>query len=299
MLMRMSVQIEPASGDDLDVHLLASRPRRVRHRPCAMAVGGLDPGGGAGVLADVRAFERAGAFGCAAVAVSTVQSVSGLRSVRVEPARHLVAQITEVLEHQHVRAIKVGALGSLENVRALSRELRRHRNIAIVVDTPISPTRGRARLIEPGALPDVVNRLLPLATLVTVNVDEASALLGRRVSSPRDARDAACALARGGVRAVLVKGGHLRGPLATDILAIDGEVIEIHAPRLTGAPVHGTGCTFASLVAGRLACGAGGVPERKVLLAAVRWAKRVHYAALAQAVQVGSGMRVMTFRPHA
>jgi hydroxymethylpyrimidine/phosphomethylpyrimidine kinase len=295
MLMRMPVQIERRSvrSPSHEADTRAARRRRDAQLCCALAVGGLDPGGGAGVLADIRALERAGAFGCAAIALTTVQSTAGLRSVHVEPARQLAAQIREVLDHQDVRAIKVGALGSLENVRALSRELRRRRDIPVVVDTPILPTRGRARLIEPRAVPEVIARLLPLATLVTVNLDEAFAFLGRRVASLEDAREAARALARTGARAVLVKGGHLRGPLATDVLVIDGDAIEIHATRLGGVSVHGTGCTLASLVAGRIACLSESPRDREAVVSAVRWAKRVHHGALARAVRVGRGMRVL------
>jgi hydroxymethylpyrimidine/phosphomethylpyrimidine kinase len=289
MLMRMPVQIEPRSAAP------ASRVRRRRPsaHPCALAVGGLDPGGGAGVLADLRAFERAGAFGCAAVTLTTVQSVAGLRSIHVEPAKRLVAEITEVLDHQFVRAIKVGALGSVANVRALSKELKRRPTIPVIVDTPMQATRGRARLIDPGALSAVMGLLLPLATLVTVNVDEARAFIGLPVRSLNDARLAARSMADRNIRAVLVKGGHLRGRLATDVLLIDGEIIEIRAPRLPGRSVHGTGCALASLVAGRIACVTQGLPDRHVLLAAVRWAKRVHHAALSRAFPIGRGLFVM------
>jgi hydroxymethylpyrimidine kinase/phosphomethylpyrimidine kinase len=293
MLMRMFVQIEPGSASAPGIGV-DTRSRRNSRMACALAVGGVDPGGGAGVLADLRAFERAGAFGCAAVALTTVQSIAGLRAVHVEPARRLVAEVCEVLEHQRVRAIKVGALGSLANVRAISRVLSAHRGIPVIVDTPMLPTRGRARLTDARALPEVMSSLLPLATLLTVNADEARAFLGCQVRSLEDARDAARALSGLGARGVLVKGGHLRGPFATDVLHIDGLVVEIRATRLSGGPVHGTGCTLASLIAGRLACTLEeGLPDRRMLLSAVRWAKRIHHAALASAVRVGRGMRVM------
>src|SRR5215472_11976678 len=93
--------------------------------PCALAIGGLDPGGGAGVIADVRAFAAAGAFGCAAVAILTVQSTAGLRSVRPVAPRDLEEQAAEVLRHQRVRAVKVGALGTAANVRAVAKLLAR------------------------------------------------------------------------------------------------------------------------------------------------------------------------------
>jgi hydroxymethylpyrimidine/phosphomethylpyrimidine kinase len=264
--------------------------------PCALAIGGLDPGGGAGIAADLRAFEAAGAFGCAAVALVTVQSTAGLRSARPVSAREVTAQAQEVLCHQRVRAIKVGALGSTDNTRAVARLLAKNADIPSVVDTPIRPTRGRARLTADGALAAVRARLLPQATLLTANLAEVHALLGERVRSVSEAHDAARALTRAGPRAVLVKGGHLRGPDAIDVLAIDGEVIELRAPRLTVGEVHGTGCTLASLVAGRLACRTPERVDRDTLVDAIRWAKRTHHAALRRAVKVGDGQRVLIFR---
>jgi hydroxymethylpyrimidine/phosphomethylpyrimidine kinase len=261
--------------------------------PCALAIGGLDPGGGAGIAADLRAFQAAGAFGCAAVTLLTVQSTAGLRRVRSLGPRDVTDQAAEVLRHQRVRAIKIGALGTESNVRAVARLLSRHPDIPVVVDTPMLPTRGGARLLEARATTALVRMLLPRATLVTSNSREAQALWGEAVRTASEAHDAARALQRLGARAVLVKGGHLKGPNAIDVLAIGGEVIELRARRLRTGPIHGTGCVLASLIAGRIAVRTGmGVADAD-LIGAIRWAKRVHHAALARAIDVGSGMRVM------
>jgi hydroxymethylpyrimidine/phosphomethylpyrimidine kinase len=264
---------------------------------CALAIGGLDPGGGAGIAADLRAFAAAGAFGCAAVAVLTVQSTAGLVSARALPAREVTAQAAEVLRHQRVRAIKVGSLGSEANVRAVAKLAANHPGVPLVVDTPMRPTRGKARLLAWRALAALREELLPRATLVTVNADEAHALVGERVRTVGEAHDAARALAAMGARAALVKGGHLAGASAIDVLALDGrgEVLELRASRLAVGATHGTGCTFAALVAGRLATRASAKLDRDGLVAAVRWAKRAHHAALARAVDVGGAMRAIVF----
>jgi hydroxymethylpyrimidine/phosphomethylpyrimidine kinase len=265
-------------------------------RACALAIGGLDPGGGAGIAADLRAFAAAGAFGCAAVAVLTVQSTAGLRSVHPVAPREVTAAALEVMRNQRVRAVKIGALGGRANVRAVARllSLPEHQDIPAIVDTPIAPTRGSARLLAAGALDALRDTLLPRATLVTANLDEVHALLGERVRTVGEAHDAARALVALGARAALVKGGHMQGAYAIDVLAVEGEVIEFRARRLAIAPVHGTGCTFASLIAGRLATRAAQV-DRDTLVAAVRWAKRVHHAALARSIDVGKGLRVLVF----
>ena len=261
---------------------------------CALAIGGLDPGGGAGILADVRAFTAAGAFGCAAASLVTVQSTAGLVACRPLTGAQVTAQVLEVMRHQRVRAVKVGALGSAENVRAVARLLAGRRDLSVVVDTPILPTRGRARLLAKAALSVLRDELLPLATLATVNVAEAQTLLGERIATVGEAHDAARALARTGARAVLVKGGHLKGPYAIDVLAVDDEVVELRARRLAVGPVHGAGCALASLIAGRLAR-ATSPPDRDALVAAIRWSKRVHHAAMARATSVGTGLKVLVF----
>jgi hydroxymethylpyrimidine/phosphomethylpyrimidine kinase len=260
---------------------------------CALAIGGLDPGGGAGIAADLRAFGTAGAFGCAAVAIVTIQSTDGLARVRPVSARDLRDQAREVIAHQRVRAVKVGALGTEGNVRTVAELLARHGDVPAVVDTPMLPTRGRQRLLARGALRALREELLPRATLVTANADEAGVLLGEAVRTVGEAHDAARELVRMGARAVLVKGGHLPGTHAIDVLALGGDVIELRARRLAVGPVHGTGCTFASLIAGRLAVRERARVSRAELESAIRWAKRVHHAALARAFDVGGRQRAM------
>jgi hydroxymethylpyrimidine/phosphomethylpyrimidine kinase len=266
--------------------------------PCALAIGGLDPGGGAGVAADLRAIGFAGAFGAAVVAVSTVQSTSGLRSAWAVPSSQVMAQASEVLRHQRVRAVKIGALGSAGNTRAVAALLGRHRDVAVVVDTPMLPSRGKARLLDARAVSVLRDELLPRATLVTANAAEAGILVGERVRTVSEAHDAARTLVtRCRAYAALVKGGHLQehGDTAIDVLAVGGEVIELRARRLPGAGAHGTGCVFASLVAGRLALRRATRVTAGDLVEILRWVKRAHHASLARAVDVGGKSRVMVF----
>jgi hydroxymethylpyrimidine/phosphomethylpyrimidine kinase len=275
----------------------ARTSRKLEALPCVLAIGGLDPGGGAGVLADARAILRAGAFPCAAIAVLTVQSTSGMRTATAVPKRELLAECTEVIKNQRVRTIKVGALGSDENARAIGDFLAIHRELPSIVDTVMMPTRGRARLLEERAVTTLRDRVLPHATLVTVNAPEAEVLSGRRVTRLDEAYDAASALLRLGCRGVLVKGGHLGGPQAVDLLAFDSHVIELPLPRLRLRPFHGGGCILASLIAGRLAIAAevGRAVTDREIADAVRWAKKLHHAALQTARDVGGDLRVLLF----
>jgi hydroxymethylpyrimidine/phosphomethylpyrimidine kinase len=271
---------------------------------CALAIGGVDPGGGAGLAADLRAFAEAGVFGCAVVAVLTVQSTAGLRAVRVLATRDVVAQAREVLAHQRVRAIKTGALGSAGNVRAVAELAGSVAETPLVVDTVLAPTRGRLRLHDDAAKRALRTYLLPRAAVVTANAAEASELAGKRLHDARDAAAAAAELQRvTGARAVLVKGGHLRDREAVDVLALaGGRTVALAARRLTlRRPLHGAGCVLASLIAGGLARGGEGVGSsptatEETILAAVRWAKRRHHALLVQAADVGGPLAVLPGR---
>ena len=270
--------------------------RPIRRLNCALTIGGLDPGGGAGILADLRAFSAAGVFGCAVVALVTVQTTSGLDAAFPVPSRQILAQARAVLKHQRVRALKTGALGSDANVRALGELLAANRDLPAVVDPVMLPTRGRARLLRERAVRTLRDVLVPRAGLVTANIPEAEALVGSRVGSVSDARHAALAIVGLGARAALVKGGHLAGPRAIDVLAGGEEIFELSSKRLSlPTTVHGGGCTLASLIAGRLA-----KDEREwksegeaMVVDAVRWAKKAHFGLLERALDVGGDMRVL------
>jgi len=255
--------------------------------PCVLAVGGLDPGGGAGILADARAIVAAGAFPCAVVAVQTIQSTRGLARAEPVDARLWRAQAVRVLDDQRVRALKLGALGSVANVRAAAKLLASRPKIPAVVDPVMLPTSGAARLLDASALGAVKRALVPRAALVTANAREAEALTGLRVRNAEDAGVAARAIVALGARAALVKGGHLEDARAIDVLVVGRRTILLAAPRLPlRRPVHGGGCVLASLVAARLALGDG-------VIAAVRFAKRAHHALLARAIDAGGSLDVL------
>jgi hydroxymethylpyrimidine/phosphomethylpyrimidine kinase len=247
------------------------------------------------LAADLRAFAAAGVLGCPVVAVLTVQSTAGLRSVHPIPAARVVAQAREVVRHQRVRAVKTGALGSAETVRAVARWLASVR-CPVVVDPVLLPTRGKGRLLSVAGLDALRQALLPRATLVTANVSEAEVITGGRVANVAEAHDAALAMLRLGARAVLVKGGHLQGGDAVDVLATGHEVIELRASRRPFGRqhgLHGSGCVLASLIAGRLAWEPDRTTGSPVLVRAVRWAKRLHRAAIEGAHDVGGPLRVL------
>jgi hydroxymethylpyrimidine/phosphomethylpyrimidine kinase len=260
-----------------------------------LSIAGLDPGGGAGILADARAIARAGAFPCGVAAVLTVQSTSGLKEVKPVAPALVSKQARTVFSSERVRAVKIGALGVSGNVKVAAELAAIHKNVPFVVDPVLRPTRGSARLTDSSAWSVLRNALLPRSALVTANVPEAEALLKVRIQSVHDARDAAFALNALAGTAALVKGGHLGIGPASDFLVISGELVELKAPRLSMPALHGGGCALSSLIAGKLAVDERSYPDEgeQMLLDAVRWAKRVHHRALGTLFNVGGDLRVM------
>jgi hydroxymethylpyrimidine/phosphomethylpyrimidine kinase len=275
-------------------HRYKKRAIAMRPSPCALSIAGLDPSGGAGLFADLRAFREAAVWGCGAVAVMTVQSTAGIRTSTPVAAREVVAQVRELLAHQNIRAIKIGALGSTDNVRAVTRIVAElGERVPVVVDPVLRATRGaaRARLLEARAA-DALLAMVPFSTLITPNAVEAAELVGRPVRDLDDAETAARELVARGARAALVKGGHLlpaRGAV-TDVLVVGARAFRLRTARERVAP-HGTGCTLASLVAGKLAHEAR--IDDAAIAAAVRWAKRRLAAKIARAVCAGDGQWVL------
>lgn len=253
-----------------------------------LAVGGLDPCGGAGILADARAVQAAGAWPCTVSAVNTVQTANGLRDVRAVEPRWVGRQIKALAQDTKIRVVKTGALGGAAGV--VRKAVMRYRIPHLIVDPVVRPSRGMVALTDSRE----VGRLLAIATLVTPNIPEAEVLLGDKIRNADDARDAANALRKLGCRAVLLKGGHAKGKQVVDWLAHEQGVVRIAHDRLRVGEVHGTGCTLASLIAGRLACRRA---RTKLTVAelteVVRWSTRTMITWLQRAQKMGAGMRVL------
>jgi len=229
----------------------AGSRRQSKELPCVIAIGGFDPSCGAGVVADARSIEAMGAMPLAVATALTVQSGTGVRSSSAVRAALVVAQLDELVRHLPVRAIKIGQVPSAAVARALARSLS-GAAFPLVLD-PVLRATGGGDLASAAAVAAISRHLVPLATLLTVNLREASILTGRRVTSIASMERAAGDLAERGAEAVLVKGGHLKGD-PVDVLLAGGNPIVFRSRRIA-ASMHGTGCALASAVAARLACG--------------------------------------------
>jgi hydroxymethylpyrimidine/phosphomethylpyrimidine kinase len=246
----------------------------------ALTIAGSDSSAGAGIQADLKTFAAHGVFAATAVTAVTVQNSRRLTDVIAMPPAAVAAQIDLVAEDYDLAAVKIGMLATGAIAAAVAERLSSLNLPNVVLDTVISSTTG-VTLLDAGGIAVLRDQLLPAATVVTVNAPEAELLTGLSVTSIDEARQAAMALGEMGARAVIVKGGHLEGP-AIDLL-FDGRVVtELYAERILTRHTHGTGCTFASALAARLALGDD-------LVTAARAAKDYVTRAIRHAPGLGQG----------
>jgi hydroxymethylpyrimidine/phosphomethylpyrimidine kinase len=246
-----------------------------------LTIAGSDSGGGAGIQADLLTFAAHGLHGTSAITAVTAQNSVGVSDWAAITSRLVVAQIEAVAGDMRVAATKTGMLANAEIIVAVADAAGRLALGPLVVD-PVMVAKSGDRLLDAEAERAYVTRLLPQATLLTPNLLEAEALLGRPVRDLPAMREAARALHALGPRAVLVKGGALPGADATDVLFDGDTVVDVSAPRVETRNTHGTGCTLSAAIASRLALGDG-------LLEAVRGAKAYLTEALRRSYTVGHG----------
>jgi hydroxymethylpyrimidine/phosphomethylpyrimidine kinase len=225
--------------------------------PIAVTIAGSDSSGGAGIQADIKTFATLGTYGASVVTALTAQNTLGVTGIHEVPGDFVGQQIDAVYSDLDVAATKIGMLSRSDVVIAVAEGLRRWQVRQVVLD-PLMISSSGARLLSEDAVEALKLRLLPLAALVTPNLDEAATLLGTAVAEDEAAMARqAEALLRFGAAAALVKGGHGGGPQSVDILADAAGVTRFTAPRLATRNTHGTGCTLSAAIAAGLAQGAG------------------------------------------
>ena len=250
----------------------------------ALTIAGSDSGGGAGIQADLKTFAALGVFGTSAITALTAQNTVGVEGVYAIPPDFVALQIDAVVKDIGADAVKIGMLSNRGIIEIVAAKVVAHGLQPLVVD-PVMVAKSGDALLEPEARDALISLLLPLAAVVTPNLPEAEVLCGFSVTDMEGMRRAARAILEQGPRCVVVKGGHLSGTGFSTDLFYDGERFEeLSDVRLDTRNTHGTGCTFASAIAARLALG-------DEMLDAVRAAKRYVSGILAASagLQIGHG----------
>ncbi len=246
-----------------------------------MAIAGSDSSAGAGIQADLKTFAALGVYGTSALTAITAQNTLGVTAVHELPPEMVAAQIDAVVGDIRPDAVKTGMLANATIIETVARKVKEHALPNLVVD-PVMVAKSGAPLLQWEAVAALRQLLLPLATVVTPNLPEAAVLSGRELESKADIRRAAREIVALGARAVVIKGGHLEGDVAVDLLYDGRRFREYSAPRIETTSTHGTGCTFASAIAAFLTRG-------EPLAEAVGHAKEYLTETLRHAFLIGSG----------
>lgn len=249
-----------------------------------LCIGGSDSGAGAGIQADLKAVAACGCYATSVITALTAQNTRGVQDIFSVPGKFIAAQIDSVLSDIGTDAVKTGMLLTRGAVDIVAAKMLQYHLKKVVVD-PVMIAKGGRSMMQDAARKAVVEKLLPLAFVVTPNIPEAEVLTGLKIRSVADMKKAAAGIAGTGVKNVVVKGGHLPGSSrkgSVDIL-YDGKTYhEFAADWIVTKNTHGTGCTFASALAAHLARGL-------TVSDAVRQAKHVVTRAIEGGLKLGSG----------
>lgn len=247
----------------------------------ALTIAGSDSCGGAGIQADLKTFQSLGVYGMSAVTAVTVQNTQKVHAIQEMTPQIVLDQITCLFDDIAIDAVKIGMVSSIALIEAIAEALGKVQRPPVVLD-PVMISKSGYALLKEDARQALVDKLFPLADVVTPNIHEAEALVGYDISDQDQMEKAAKQIIALGAAKVVVKGGHMEGSAATDIL-FDGETFsEVTSPRLETTNTHGTGCTFSSAITAYLAKG-------NSFVEAVQKAKTYIAGAIEHALDIGKG----------
>lgn len=249
--------------------------------PVCLTIAGLDPSGGAGIVADIKTFSRFGCFAAATVTSVTFQNTTGVFGAVHQTADSVRRQIEAVLDDYEVAAVKTGMLPTREIIEVVG-ELISERQLKNVVVDPVVRSTSGFDLIDDEALQALISHLFPLADVVTPNLPEAERIARMSIRSDADTREAASLMQRVGATNVLIKGGHIESQKARDHLFAGDELHTFEADFIDTTATHGTGCTLAAAIAANLGLG-------HTLIEAVATAKDFVTEAIRTAPHLGHG----------
>ena len=258
------------------------RPITQNQKVC-LTIAGLDPSGGAGIIADIKTFSAFGCFAAAAVASLTFQNTTGVFGAKHQTAETVRAQVKPILEDFKVFGVKTGMLPTREIIEETARLIKENNLKNFVVDPVVRSTSG-FDLIDDAALKSLIEKLFPLSDIITPNLPEAERIAEMKIKSEADIQKAARIMQKQGAKNVLIKGGHSISDLkvARDFLFIGDEVKVFEAEYIETDSTHGTGCVLSSAICANLAL-------EKSLVEAVEIAKNFVWNGIKSAPDLGRG----------
>lgn len=247
----------------------------------ALTIAGSDSSGGAGIQADLKTFAANGVYGMSVITAVTAQNTQGVLAVEDISIGVVQKQLEAVFEDIGVDAVKIGMVSNSDTINTICNHLQKYSTVNIVVD-PVMVSKSGYHLLQPEAIGVLIEKLLPLATIVTPNIPEAELIAGMKIKDFKDMETAAALIRKLGPKNVLLKGGHLPDQ-ATDIL-FDGEQYQyFKGERIPTRHTHGTGCTLSAAIAANLAKGLK-IPS------AIKEAKDYLTTAIAHSLAIGKGV---------
>ena len=255
------------------------------NRPSALTIGGSDPGGGAGIQADLKTFAALEVYGFSALTEVVAQNSSRVLRVAALTPSLVAAQVEAVALERKPNAVKIGALGTAAIVKVVAASIIEHKLATPVVD-PVMISSSGTRLLSKAGEAALIADLLPLARVITPNIPEARRLANLEIETTTELHEAARRLVKMGARAVIIKGGHLDAASDAIDLLYDGRRFTTYRAARVAGDAHGTGCAFSAAIAAYLARG-------RNLEEAVRGAKEFITSALEARFRFGNGRALL------
>ncbi len=249
--------------------------------PNILSIAGSDPSGGAGIQADLKTFSALGCYGMAAITALTAQNTKGVTGVHEVPADFVIKQVETIFDDIRVDAVKIGMAGSAQTITRLA-DLLQKKNPPVIILDPVMVAQSGDSLLSDAAVKRMRIDLLPLASVITPNIPEAEILLGRKFDG--DMEGFAKQILKMGARAVLLKGGHLKGDTSKDIFVDKIHCVVLEEKRVETKNNHGTGCTLSSALAAYMA---KGLPTKEAAAQAKKYI--THALKASKNLKVGKG----------
>ncbi|OFI06789.1 hydroxymethylpyrimidine/phosphomethylpyrimidine kinase [Clostridium acetireducens DSM 10703] len=250
-----------------------------------LTIAGSDSSGGAGIQADLKTFSAHGVFGMSVITAVTAQNTQGVWAVEDMSKEIIGKQIDAIFEDIEVDAVKIGMVSKIETIEIIAEKLKQYKPKNIVLD-PVMISKSGFDLLRPESKKALIEKLIPLSTLITPNIPETEAILSKinnkEVETIEDMKKAAKDIYTMGPKSVLIKGGHLKGE-AIDILYDGKNISEFKNARINTKNTHGTGCTLSSAITSNLALGYS-------MKESVKLAKEYITVAIENSLDIGKGV---------